>query len=123
LCSSTVELSTEGLPAKTNGSQVSMQERVRVRSRVVIVESNMASRQKHQDRDDERLERDEMRHSDEPRWVCMGLVSLFQEVQDVFGRLLFRHAWHINSSSLLTLILLLVHEEELLVLKRCQLCH
>ena len=39
------------------------------------------------DRDDERLKRDEMRHSGEvPRWVCMGLVCLFQEVQDFFGR-------------------------------------
>ena len=47
------------------------------------------------DRDDERLKRDErgtaMNGLDD---VCMGLVSLFQEVQDFFGRLLFRHAWH-----------------------------
>ena len=41
---------------------------------------------KVRDRDDERLKRDEMRHSDEwSRWVCMGLVRLFQEVQDFFA--------------------------------------
>jgi len=67
-----------------------MRERVRVRSRVVI---RMSRREQDGieagalsiDRDDERLKRDEIKHSDEwSRCVCMGLVRLFQKVKHFF---------------------------------------
>ena len=60
--------------------RVAMRERVRVRSRVVLrlslrEQDGIEAEASSIDRVDERLKRDEIRHSDElPRWVCMGLV-------------------------------------------------
>ena len=60
--------------------KVVMRERVRVSSRVVIrmfrrEQDSIEAEAWSIDRNDERLKRDEMRHSDEwSRWVCMGFV-------------------------------------------------
>ena len=60
--------------------RVAMRERVRVRSNVVIrmsrqEQDGIEAEASSIDRVDERLKRDEIRHSDEwSRWVCMGLV-------------------------------------------------
>jgi hypothetical protein len=56
-----------------------MRERVRVRSVVTRMsrreQDGIVAEASSIDRDDERLKRDEIRHSGEwSRWVCMGLV-------------------------------------------------
>jgi len=43
--------------------------------RGIFTTRGLTEMREHQDRDDERLKRDEMRHRDElTRWGCMGLV-------------------------------------------------